>query len=395
MAIVVYKCDTCKREIEVPQVINGLEVMSRCIITEGCKGTLKQTQVKTSHIRGKLPDPAPVGLKDWLPRQLYYKQQQPIPLRRWKVKHNLGTNPSIQVHINLSDGQQLEVQSYVLSHISPFEAQIEFDEPRSGVVQCYARSTLGSSAYEVVNKSQSVQIESVAVTGNQVLTLAVPTNVPMSDLGLKIGFAVDRQYSLFPIPFTSTTSPQSPWWVQPSAQTGQLARVTFSGSTWDVQTSLISYDILNSKIIDGSKFFITTHWTLEPISIDIDTNVIVVNGVVDTSLIPQKTIFINNRPFSIHSSIINAVTKQTMIQVVGSLSSDDLDQPIAVDRVLEPTSVYVLLSTSPHQYADKNINAVIDVSRLTHNIDGATQVGGQLIVTSDLVSTMYPPVTAT
>ena len=69
MAIVVYNCDTCKREVELPQNKEGLEVIQRCIITAGCRGKLYQTDLKLNHIRGKLPDSV-IGLVDWSQREI-------------------------------------------------------------------------------------------------------------------------------------------------------------------------------------------------------------------------------------------------------------------------------------------------------------------------------------
>ena len=99
MAIVVYKCDVCKRDIELEQNIKGLENIQRCTITHGCRGKLYQTKVLPDYVRGRLPDQV-AGLDDWRQRTVLYNHEQTIESDSWLVNHNLGTFPSVSVFVN-------------------------------------------------------------------------------------------------------------------------------------------------------------------------------------------------------------------------------------------------------------------------------------------------------
>ena len=265
MSIVVYNCDTCKREIELPQNINGLEVMSRCIITDGCKGSLIQTQVKTSHVRGKLPAPDTTGLLDWNQRRLYFKMEQPTALNSWKVVHNLGSNPSVQVWITLADGRQIETSDVEVVYKNPFEVELNFPEPRSGNVQCMSRTSSSGDSLESVNAVNSVDTPSVNISGG-LLSLAVPLDVPLVDLDLRIGFVstlTNLPIMLEPITFSSQTSSLSPWWKQ--SQTG-ITRVFFSKKNWNVATANINNQTwFTSGISNGTPFFFTCDAQMSPV----------------------------------------------------------------------------------------------------------------------------------
>ena len=64
MAVVQFLCDTCKRTIEIPQDPRKLEVIKRCVITEGCRGNLLQQRVFQNFVRGRPTEPV-TGLEDW------------------------------------------------------------------------------------------------------------------------------------------------------------------------------------------------------------------------------------------------------------------------------------------------------------------------------------------
>ena len=63
MAVVVYQCDTCKRETYRQQNRRGLDVISRCVITNGFRRTLTLQEVKPSYSIGHATPPV-LGLAD-------------------------------------------------------------------------------------------------------------------------------------------------------------------------------------------------------------------------------------------------------------------------------------------------------------------------------------------
>jgi len=99
MAIVIYKCDVCKREKEFKRNIEGLEKIQRCTITHGCRGKLFSVKVLDDYIRASAPESV-LGLDDWRQRKVLYDHVQSIARDKWIIEHNLGTFPSISVFIN-------------------------------------------------------------------------------------------------------------------------------------------------------------------------------------------------------------------------------------------------------------------------------------------------------
>lgn len=399
MAVVVYVCDTCKREIELPQVVDGVEVMSHCVITSGCKGKLHQTAVKTSHVRGKLPDPDPTGLRDWMPRRAYYKAEQPTALRRWKVQHNLGTNPSIQTHIYLVDGTLIETSDFTITSINPFEVELTFPEPRAGIVQCFARSSVTDEKRELIQTQTDTTIAMQNITGGGVLTLAV---LPFVDLStLKIGFTssvtglvVYHQL----ISFTSPTSSSSPWWKQ--LGTGEdYAKVFFSGKAWNVMTARLDDDIMAvPEIVNGSPFFFTIEKPFTIKTIDVNNKTITVEGSLNVDMLPSHMFNIagstwNDGTYHIEKFEINA-NNTTSIAITETIPSPIVNGSVVVDHPVDNSSVFVLLSTDPHTSYDKNTGEVINAKVLTFgNVAGiSSQVSGVLFIREDQKRVVYPPI---
>ena len=99
MAVVVYKCNVCKREIELQRNKKGLESTNHCIITHGCRGELYQIDLFEDFIRGKFPDDV-AGLDNWQQRKVLYNHSQTIERSTWNITHNMGTYPSVQVFVD-------------------------------------------------------------------------------------------------------------------------------------------------------------------------------------------------------------------------------------------------------------------------------------------------------
>ena len=144
MAIVVYKCDVCKREIELQQNIKGVETIQRCKITHGCRGKLRQIDNLPDYIRGSLPDSV-VGLENWRQRRVLYNHTQSIEKQEWTITHNLGTFPTYSVFVDRPTEDDLDNRE----EISPTEVEIvdentlilKFDRVWSGIAQLVARSS--------------------------------------------------------------------------------------------------------------------------------------------------------------------------------------------------------------------------------------------------------------
>jgi len=333
MSIVVYNCDTCNREIELPQNKEGLEVVQRCIITSGCRGKLHQIALKLNHIRWKLPDSV-VGLDDWTRRNVLYNHTQTIQSISWTVTHNLGVIPTIQVFVEratsapidinvpCSSRQQsdsislLEVQPYNIEITSVNEFVVTFNTPEAGMVQCVARSSI-PVVDDVVAPVTSAAIQ---LTNGAELSIATKDSaIPATTIPIIARF-ITPDGTVIDITYTVDTTPAtlSPW--------STNSKVLISGEIYQVRSFNVVFDLLgnilpeflNTAIPNGSSLKIIT---VNDASINQNSNEFILllakepyaftDRIMDryvnaTSGISQETtsFFYNNAEISMQDSII-------------------------------------------------------------------------------------------
>lgn len=177
MAINVYQCDTCDRTIDIPQNKHGIDTFGRCNITDGCKGHLRFVKNKPDHIVGQLT-PDVEGLTDWVPRKALYKHIQPLATITWNIEHNLGTEPSVQVHVYLNEedyqnGILTEIEPTDISVIDGNNVTITLSAAYKGIAQCIARSTsLGEVITTVVTASDLQQVSLTDAVVDEYIVIA-------------------------------------------------------------------------------------------------------------------------------------------------------------------------------------------------------------------------------
>lgn len=144
MSVVLYKCDTCKREIELRRNIEGLERIQRCVITLGCRGKLYQVDVLEDYIRTSLPEPVS-GLLDWQQRRILYNHQQVIAREEWTIEHNLGVFPVVSVFVDRPTQEDPENREEITPvDIVPVDKntiKLVFDRSWSGIAQLIGRQS--------------------------------------------------------------------------------------------------------------------------------------------------------------------------------------------------------------------------------------------------------------
>lgn len=177
MAINVYLCDTCDREIDIPENKNGIDTFGRCNITDGCKGHLRFVKNKPDHIVGQLT-PDAEGLNNWVARKVLYKHEQPLSADIWHIEHNLGTEPSVQVHVYLNEE---DYRNNILTEIEPTDITIidgnnitiTLANAYRGVAQCIARSTaLGEESITDVTVTDLQQVSLTDASIDEYLVVA-------------------------------------------------------------------------------------------------------------------------------------------------------------------------------------------------------------------------------
>lgn len=286
--------------------------MDRCIITLGCRGELYRIDKKLDFVRGEFP-PRVSGLTDWSARRVLYNHEQSIPSREWRIVHNLGVAPSVQVLIDravLSDDtdenvpcvvrsdtetfEQFETLEFEVEIVSPNELILRFENPESGLAQLIARSTVG----RVVETTPEEEAAPFQLTNDTLLTIATlnETIPSASPFNLDVvytppgGTSVTKTYSVGAgLPIVT-----SPW--------NDFATVLIEGKRYKVRTvDAFIPGFVNGTVGDGSSFYFN------------------------------------------------------QISGIGS--------PVA--RSISPREIFILLALSPYDNVDKVRDRLVDVSRVT------------------------------
>lgn len=185
MSVVVFQCSECEREIELVQNKKTLEVVNNCIITEGCSGYLRQTNVLVDYSKGKLPEPVS-GLTDWSQRKVLYNHTQSIEDTVWTIKHNLNCVPTFIVLVdkptqaNPDYREKIEPTDVIVLNNNTIE--FHFGRPYSGIAQL-----LTNTSFPVVqNTNQTAVSTKFQLSNNGELTfgvlksLSIPTHINMT-----------------------------------------------------------------------------------------------------------------------------------------------------------------------------------------------------------------------
>jgi len=183
MAIVVYKCDVCKREKEYVRNVEGIEKIQRCTITHGCRGKLFQTKLLQDYVRASTSG-AVLGLDDWRQRKVLYNHEQTIARDNWIIQHNLGTFPSISVFVNIpieTDPENLEeIQPVDVVIVNENNMILKFDRSWSGIAQLVARQSDPNLLKPFTRLVENVQeLQQISFSGE----IAVATLISSTGVG--------------------------------------------------------------------------------------------------------------------------------------------------------------------------------------------------------------------
>lgn len=190
MAIVVYKCDVCKREKEYVRNVEGIEKIQRCTITHGCRGKLFQTKLLQDYVRASTSG-AVLGLDDWRQRKVLYNHEQTIARDNWIIQHNLGTFPSISVFVNIpieTDPENLEeIQPVDVVIVNENNMILKFDRSWSGIAQLVARQSDPNLLKPFTRLVENVQeLQQISFSGE----IAVATLISSTGVGVDVSLFV-------------------------------------------------------------------------------------------------------------------------------------------------------------------------------------------------------------
>ncbi len=265
MTVIVYTCDTCKRSIDIVQNKQGLESMQRCIITDGCRGKLTQSDRLQDYLRGS-PTARVLGLEDWSPRKMLFTFRQSVENTIWHVVHDLGVFPAIQIYVNremsvpydptvpckiqqpsIVTQTEININDVTITVINDNSFTITFPTAQSGTVQCVARSSAPKNSTTVTPVSPAALFQLTNSSELSVATILSSTfiNVTLTFI-TPAGALIDMVYSVDNIP-----SINSPW--------NDANTVVINGKIYVIR----SFDFIaghteftNGTIPTGSSFYI-------------------------------------------------------------------------------------------------------------------------------------------
>lgn len=243
MAVILYECNICRRNVSKRVNPRGIESVGICTITDGCQGELVKKETKPDHAIGR-PIIPKAGIQDWEPRNVLYDHLQHYVDSEWTVTHNLGSHPVVNVFIDyeLSTGEKVlrEVKDAAVIYDSADTLRVQFPTVRSGRVQCLVRNTVDGVvetmiAPPVAHVPTFVQLTAARMSpGELTIAIKVPTNhkvygvSPLDRCAIRLQFIsmVDGSVALeYRMPFRDITSTpvdqlRSPWSEVPYVQIG-------------------------------------------------------------------------------------------------------------------------------------------------------------------------------
>ncbi len=258
MSVVVYQCDTCIREIEIVRNEQGLDIINRCVITHGCKGSLRQIDERPTGVFGKDVEDVE-GLENFRARNILDVHEQLLSSSTWIINHTLNTDPTTHVYIDFIelDGtksyQLMDPDDYVVEYIDQNTTQIMFATTTTGIVHSIARASNPIDDLSVV-----VDIEFAQITANTILTIA--TKEFNDQFIIKTMNFISPSTSVVtsvPVEFTAHRDEitaelalfNTPW--------QDTDKVFLGGSNYKVRSVRISDIISSQNIEEGSPFYFT------------------------------------------------------------------------------------------------------------------------------------------
>jgi hypothetical protein len=338
MSTITYKCDVCKREIDKLENLGGLTVLSKCIITEGCKGKLYKIYRDASSIRESFP-PAQEGLLDYTPRKLLYEHDQSVDTTEWKIFHDLGVSPTVVVYEETDSGHViLDQDEYTVALLDKNSLSITFEIPKKGIVHCIAKSTIPSTPKLIPRPSNPIK-----VSGEETLVIAVPEIITKSS---NPDFAVPYNTADYITRITIET-------VRPNEEPILCFEEFDEGIN---STAWLGWD----RVLIRNR----RHYNLKAKNIN------------------------NFKTFSdIESSLSEAIPDGTIVRFISIDYGDGVFQPIP------SRGLFFLLSEEPYASADKIRDRLIDIGELVKTeYDYFVFTGGELYTNETNLEVIYPDI---
>lgn len=359
----VYKCTTCGRSARVVTSRTGIDVVQRCIITRNCKGKLQLvTSESEANSTPTFPPELP-GVLDWIPRKMVYVHTQPIKARSWRVTHNLGSIPTVNVYVT----RQAPVLDVLPSGQTTGTVWYKSKSGRDDTHPQYPTGG-GLYVYDGTNWAQSPYILPVGYINEslyeyQILTQAVKITTTSAN---SVTVTFDGQENGIAQCVVTASQPGTTTLITPTVLPIQL---TNNGE-------LTIATLNNDPYMDISLMVGIAPNSIQLSYTNVDSTPSVLSPWSNTSRLYISTKTMTPRSFNINSgSGITVGSTKTPVNIIGR-------------DTVHKNSV-ILLGSSPFLAIDRNYNRVVSV---INTGDGMYIENGEMYIMPYLTTSVYPPI---
>lgn len=317
MATITHQCNVCNRKIDLVENSQGLTAFGKCIITNGCNGKLNKIKRNLDNVREVFP-PEVAGLQDYIQRRALYTFDQALPSPAWTIKHNLGTNPAIDVYVNDVNGDLgiLSPELYTSKLIDQNTITVSFTSSYTGTAQLISRSSVKLQPKTLVPTLAPIQI-----TANGTFIFGIP-----------------KFLTKFEYPPTLLPTPALPFDLS-------LAPIRIEVSIQRPNTE----EEICTEYLDATLF--ETPWN--------DWNEVLVRKRKNYYLLSKN--ILEFRTFGEDTTTYASIPDGTQLKITRIDYGTGVLQPIDAEGLL------IFLSNAPFTSADKIIDSVVDVSDMVDN----------------------------
>lgn len=394
--VTVYQCDVCKRTTGVFQNTQGVDIVSRCIITQDCKGTLHKIGEKQQpFLEASSPDPN--GLEDWSQRPSYFKHTQQTPLRTWRIKHDLNGHPSVRTFVEQTSSV------FTIQNTSPtVDGYFKIDGNFTGAfkpgVKFVLKKISGTEiGLSVITSSYDPATDTTSIRSREPITLLSIVGGAGNDL---IVLGTNTTKTLVNVcPLTTTFVSPSQVDITFADPVSGVAECLIRNITQViVEDAVTVLPTLRQLVSINSIISIATRESTSSLSFDLQfisprNNKESVRRTMTFTLDQlylspwsniAKTVLVNGQKY-----YVRAVNLTSLFQGIED-NSNFYIKASSINPGNIGTSI-ILLSNPPHQNVDKDPSSWVNMSDVTvASISNTLYANGILSCTTDLFNTAFP-----
>ncbi len=345
MSTIQYKCNVCKREVELLEKQQGLTIVGRCILTNGCMGKMKPLARNPYNVRETYNyfDNEIEELLEFNSRNKFFKHEQINANTVWRIKHDLNNHPFVVVFINTSNGiQKLDNSSYTVNYTDANNLTIQLDNV-SGVAHCISRTSNADSILPPTNTQNMTQVT----------------------VGGTFSFAIPKLLTKFDSTPTITPTPSLP------VDLYDIGDIQLEiGITKPNEEEIVCFEDIPVEQV-------TSPW--------IGTNEILIRN--------RRNYYVKMKNILQFTTFDNANLTFTDIPNGTKLRFIRINYGAGIEQTIPSRGAFILLSRPPHKIPDKTLDNILDLGEI---IDTQywhmTYVDGEVYIDSEAIENTYPQI---